>query len=344
MCIVSILRSWNNETQRNLKNLKVLTDWPHITFIYIHTTYIYIYMNLLLNGYMKVFTTSFPKKRPVFPGLPVRLLHHLHSISVTRYSVELPQCHFRCAPENFTKKLQVLQMEESRNPKEVYFTALLEEGFPGTHKLYPSTPWIGGRLKMVIHCLVLIIPGRNRYVVNSHGDRRCSQIPGVTGPLPNCIYMAALKLLSGVTLQERKGLMANRKIKLRHMCHWRNPNSLLLCLDVFCLHVFEIWCCFKDSARVTQKQFATAFWSGGWSGRFRRRRLFAPPNFAWAARLGLKRMFVTSIPKVACGGEQHASGGRGSATNVWRGLLPWEFGRAETRGTWQGTSNGRDIQ
>ena len=48
---------------------------------------------------------------------------------------------------------------------------------------------------MVIHCLV-IIPGRNGYVVNNHGDRGCSQIPGVTGPLPHGIFMALLKLLT----------------------------------------------------------------------------------------------------------------------------------------------------
>ena len=46
------------------------------------------------------------------------------------------------------------------------------------------------------------------------------------------------------------------------------------------------------------------------------------PNWAWAARPRLKRMLVTSIPKVACGGEQQASGGRGNATNVWRGCYP----------------------
>ena len=65
----------------------------------------------------------------------------------------------------------------------------------------------------------------------------------------------AMPAAGGMAAPER-AKMANRKIKLRHMCHWRNPNSLLLCLDVFCLHVFEIWCCFKDSAHVTQKQFA----------------------------------------------------------------------------------------
>ena len=49
---------------------------------------------------------------------------------------------------------------------------------------------------MVIHCLVLIIPGRNGYVANNHGDRCWSQIPGVTGPLPNGILMALPKLLT----------------------------------------------------------------------------------------------------------------------------------------------------